>query len=78
MVAIPLDIFALWIGIKGVKVLAYAMKTGHVTKDDKGDFYEEVANSLLIFLGALFYFPASVYLTLGLIWTIIQDFILTK
>lgn len=70
--AIPVDVLALWIGIKGLKVLVYALKTGYVTKDDKGDFLTDMANSLLVFMGALFFYPFSIYLTLGLIWSLIQ------
>lgn len=70
--AIPVDGLAFWIGIKGFKVIVYALKTGYVTKDDKGDFLNDMANSLLIFIGALFFFPGSIYLTFGLIWSLIQ------
>ena len=79
LIAIPIDLFSLWIGIKGVKVLYYAMKTGRLTKEgkkyesDAEEFDERIFNAILIFMGALFFFPCSVLLTVMIIFNLIMN-----
>lgn len=80
LIAIPIDLFSLWIGIKGVKMLYYAMTTGRLTKEgkkyesDAEEFGEEIINALLIFMGALFFFPCSVLLTGMIIFNLITNY----
>ena len=78
LIAIPLDIFGLWIGIKGIKVLIHAMRTGHLTKKEKEsetfeEFFNDFVNGCLIFFGACFYFPISIYLTIGIVYSLVID-----
>ena len=79
LTAIPIDLFSLWIGIEGVKVLYYAMTTGRLTKEgkkyesDAEEFVEEIFNAFLIFMGALFFFPCSVLLTGMIIFNLITN-----
>ena len=63
----PLLIFLWYVGIKGAKVMVYAMKTGKVPKENEDDSWSDFWNAFLIFFGGLFSLPIAVYLTFNMI-----------
>ena len=71
----PLLIFLWYVGIKGAKLLVYAMKTGKVQKENEDDFWSDFGNIILMFFGALFYLPIAVFLTFNMLgWAYILLF----
>lgn len=71
----PLLIFLWYVGIKGAKVMVYAMKTGKVPKENEDDSWSDFGNAFLIFFGGLFSLPIAVYLTFNMIaWACILLF----